>query len=115
MSDQQTRQRFPELAVASLGPIREGKPNGVVTADDFLDENQETHPEHVDQDQGPREGAKSADVTLAPAGCQVLKGEDVFVNTVGTVGVASPLYEWSRIEAALGRLAQYSVGNTASA
>ena len=43
-------------------------------------------------------------------GCQVIPGGDVFVNTVGTFGVASASYYWSRVAAAVGRLAQYLAG-----
>ena len=43
-------------------------------------------------------------------GCQVILGGDVFVNTVGTFGVASASYYWSRVAAAVGRLAQYLAG-----
>ena len=37
-------------------------------------------------------------------GCQVSPGGDVFVNTVGTFGIASASYYWSRVAAAVGRL-----------
>ena len=40
-------------------------------------------------------------------GCQVSPGGDVFVNTVGTFGIASASYYWSRVAAAIGRLVQY--------
>ena len=40
-------------------------------------------------------------------GCQVSPGGDVFVNTVGTFGIASASYYWSRVAAAVGRLVQY--------
>ena len=43
-------------------------------------------------------------------GCQVIPGGDVFVNTVGTFGVASASYYWSRVAAAVGRLSQYLAG-----
>ena len=36
-------------------------------------------------------------------GCQVQLGGDVFVNTVGTFGVASASYCWSRVASAVGR------------
>ena len=35
------------------------------------------------------------------------------MNTVGTFGVASASYYWSRVASAVGRLAQYLAGNTA--
>ena len=37
-------------------------------------------------------------------GCQVSPGGDVFINTVGTFGIASASYCWSRVAAAVGRL-----------
>ena len=40
-------------------------------------------------------------------GCQVYPGGDVFVNTVGTFGIASASYYWSRVAAAVGRLVLY--------
>ena len=40
-------------------------------------------------------------------GCQVSPGGDVFINTVGTFGIASASYYWSRVAAAVGRLVQY--------
>ena len=45
-------------------------------------------------------------------GCQVVPGVEVFVNTVGTFGIASPSYCWSRVAAAVGRLLQYLSGKT---
>ena len=47
-------------------------------------------------------------------GCQVRSGGDVFINTVGTFGVASASYYWSRIATALGRLTQYMAGKSAT-
>ena len=41
-------------------------------------------------------------------GCQVKPGGDVFVNTVGTFGVASASYYWSRVAGTIGRLLQIS-------
>ena len=35
-------------------------------------------------------------------GCQVRPGEEVFVNTVGTFGIASASYCWSRVPRRLG-------------
>ena len=46
-------------------------------------------------------------------GCQVQAGGDVYINTVGTFGVASASYYWSRVSGALGRLTQYLAGNRA--
>ena len=46
-------------------------------------------------------------------GCQVQPGASVYVNKVGTFGVAAALHCWSRVASALGRLAQYVAGETA--
>ena len=46
-------------------------------------------------------------------GCRVVPGGSVFINTVGTFGVASTSHYWSRDASAVGRLAQYLAGNTA--
>ena len=46
-------------------------------------------------------------------GCRVKPGGAVYVNTVGTFGVASASYWWSRVASALGRLTQYLAGHTA--
>ena len=43
-------------------------------------------------------------------GCQVVPGADVFIHTVGTFGVSSASYYWSRVAGSIGRLAQYLVG-----
>ena len=43
-------------------------------------------------------------------GCQVQPGGEVFVNTVGTFGVACASYCWSRVGSAIGRLCQYLSG-----
>ena len=47
-------------------------------------------------------------------GCQVSPGADVFVNTVGTFGIASASYYWSRVAAAVGRILQYLSGHTST-
>ena len=39
-------------------------------------------------------------------GCQVERGADVFVNTVGTFGITSASYYWSRVSSVVGRLTQ---------
>ena len=46
--------------------------------------------------------------------CQVQPGGDVFVNTVGTFGVASASYYRSRVASAIGRLCQYIPRSSAS-
>ena len=45
--------------------------------------------------------------------CQVAEGQEVYVNTVGTFGVAPASYHWSRVSSAIGRLSQYLAGDTA--
>ena len=46
-------------------------------------------------------------------GCRVEAGTDVYINTVGTFGVASASYYWSRVSSALGRLSQYLAADSA--
>ena len=46
-------------------------------------------------------------------GCRVEAGADVYINTVGTFGVASASYYWSRVSSALGRLSQYLTADSA--
>ena len=43
-------------------------------------------------------------------GCQVDAGGRVYKNRVGTFGVASASYNWSRVSSALGGLSQHLVG-----
>ena len=47
-------------------------------------------------------------------GCQVVSGGEVFINTVGTYGIASASYYWSRVAGAVGRLAQCLIRNAAT-
>ena len=47
---------------------------------------------------------------MHPQGCQVVPGADVFIHTMGTFGVSSASYYWSRVVGSIGRLAQYLVG-----
>ena len=47
-------------------------------------------------------------------GCQLERGGEVFVNTVGTFGVSSASYYWSRVSAAVGRLTQYLISRYAT-
>ena len=75
---------------------------------------------------GERTFALTADVKeahrqipIAPSdwkflGCQIRPGGAVYINTVGTFGVASASYWWSRVATALGRLAQYVPGKAAN-
>ena len=47
-------------------------------------------------------------------GCEVISGGEVFINTVGTFGIASASFYWSRVPGAVGRLAQYLIGSAAT-
>ena len=47
-------------------------------------------------------------------GWQVVLGGNVFVNTVGTFGIASASKNWSRVAAAIGRLSQCLVARAAT-
>ena len=47
-------------------------------------------------------------------GCQVISGREVFINTGGTLSIASASYYWSRVAGAVGRLAQYLIGDSAT-
>ena len=46
-------------------------------------------------------------------GCQVTPGSSVYINKVGTFGISSASYCWSRVAGALGRLSQYLIGGKA--
>ena len=46
-------------------------------------------------------------------GCQLERGADVFINTVGTFGITSASYYWSGVSSAIGRLAQYLASDQA--
>ena len=94
---------------------------------------QERAPIAADLQRSMREKAKvdeltfalSADVTEAHRqvlihddwhylGCQVIPGGDVFINTLGTFGIALASYYWSRVAGAIGRLLQYLSGHTST-
>ena len=47
-------------------------------------------------------------------GCQVEAGGDVYIDTVGTLGVASASYNWSRVAASVGRITQHISGRSAT-
>ena len=47
-------------------------------------------------------------------GCQVIPGSSVYINKVGTFGISSAGYYWSRVAAALGRISQYLAGSRAN-
>ena len=48
-------------------------------------------------------------------GCQVTPGSSVYINKLGTFGISSASYCWSRVASAPGRIAQYLAGFTANA
>ena len=136
LTETEARLRFPDLVVASLG-IRKDKPSGVVTARVLFDgtngiyvnrtRDQERSPIAADlkrlirekSQRGRRTFALTADVAEAHRqvpinprnwhllGCQVESGGAVYVHTVGTFGVASASYYWSRVAGAIGRVTQY--------
>ena len=134
LSEDEARARFPNLVVASLGAQRKEKPGGVVTSRVLFDfthgidvntstriRDQERAPIAADLKRAMREKSQveektfalTADVSEHLLGCQVRGGSSVYVNTVGTFGVASASYYWSRTAAALGRLSQYFGGHAA--
>ena len=47
-------------------------------------------------------------------GCRVRPGTHVYINTVGTFGMSSASYYWSRVGSGIGRLMQYVVGQSAA-
>ena len=47
-------------------------------------------------------------------GCQLERGGEIFVNTVGTFGVSSASCYWCRVSAAVGRLTQYLISRYAT-
>ena len=73
-----------------------------------------------DQDRAPDAGESEArrkfwcvnDPDWHLLGCQNEVGGDVYVNKVGTFGVASASYYWSRAALANGRLTQYFTGRS---
>ena len=123
LTETEARLRFPDLVVASLGAIRKDKPGGVVTARVLFDgtngiyvnqrtriRDHERSPIAADlkrlmrekSQSGRRTFALTADVAEAHRqvhmlGCQVEPGGAVYVHTVGTFGVASASYYWSRV------------------
>ena len=42
--------------------------------------------------------------------CRAAPGEEIFINTVGTFGVASAAYWWARVAGGFVRLVHYAVG-----
>ena len=95
------------------------------------DENQDRGPIAADIERIKGEKSKSNEATFALTAdateahrevaisrqdwhLQVQPGGDVFVNTVGTFGVASASCYWSRVASAVGRLCQYVPGPLAS-
>ena len=95
--------RFPNLAIASLGAIRNDKPNGVVTARVLFDgtngRDQERAPIAADLKRSMRENA-----------CGGQRHSSQYRRYVR---VASASYYWSCVASSLGRLSQYLVGERA--
>ena len=129
---------FANLTVASLGANKKEKATGKGTH--VINVNRRTRVR--DQERGPiaadvkrflREKARTrlpsfaltADVTVAHRqvsidpqdwhflGTQIYPGGLVYVNKVGTFGIASASYWWSRVAEAIGRITQYIAGHTA--
>ena len=136
LPEQESKERYPALVIASLGANRKEKPDGRITARVLFDETngldessgpgkapRRSRPEEINESKGSgreKTFAVTADVTEAHPqdwrllGCQVRSGGDVFINTVGTFGVASASYYWSRIAAVVGRLTQCFTGRSAT-
>ena len=144
MTEQEARQRYSDLVVASLGAQRKDKPGELCHPGTFRWDSRD-HSEHQDQNSRPGEGpnrrrpeedhareepcrcayfcfnsrclrstqTNSRRRTGISSGGQVVPGGSVFINTVGTFGVASASHYWSRVASAIGRVAQYLAGNTA--
>ena len=136
MSESEARARYPNLVVASLGANRKDKPNGEVSARVLFDwtisqPDQERAPIASDLKRALREKAKLGELTFALGAdiseahrqvpihpedwhylrCQVNEGSDVFIHTVGTFGISSASYYWSRVAGSIGRLSQYLAGD----
>ena len=132
LSEEEAKIRFSRLVIASLGANRKDRPNGEVTNGLSVNtktrlRDQERSPISSDIKRAMREKASrglstfalTADVKEAHRqipigprdwhllGCQVERGADVFVHTVGTFGITSASYYWSRVSSAVGRLTQY--------
>ena len=71
---------------------------------------QERAPIAADLKRSTREKAKVDDLTFALSADVT----EAFVNTVGTFGIASASYYWSRVAGAIGRLLQYLSGHTST-
>ena len=118
------KKMFPNLTVASLEAQRKEKAGGAVTA--RVRRNPWHRCQPPDENEGSRkrpnnrrhqknyEGEVKVQTKQLSrsrqdwhlVGFQVQPGGDVFVNTVGTFGVASASYYWSRVASAVGRLCQ---------
>ena len=142
LSEDEARKRYPNLVVASSGAQSKDKKDGSYTARDtngisvnkrIRVRDQERSPIAADIKRLLREKAKMAERTFALTadvaeahrqvpidpvdwhflGSQISPGEAVYVNTVGTFGISSASYYWSRVGSALGRLSQYLSRHTA--
>ena len=47
-------------------------------------------------------------------GCRVEEDGPVYINTVGTFGISSTSFYWSRVSGAIGRLTQYWAGHSSA-
>ena len=142
LKEKEAKDRYPDLVIASLGAQRKEKPGGKVSARVLFHgkhglcvnsrtrlRDQERAPIAADLKRSMREKANVDELTFALSahrqvpvhrdgwhylGCQVIPGGDVFVNTVGTFGIASASYQWFRVAGAIGRLLKYLSGQTAT-
>ena len=132
LSEEEAKKRYPSLVVASLGAQRKDKKNGTYTARVLFDGtnglsvNKRTRvpDQEADIKRLLREKAKMSERTFALTadvakahrqvpidpldwhylGAQIGPGDVVYVNTVGTFGISSASYCWSRVGSALCRL-----------
>ena len=141
LPEEEAKARFPRLVIASLGANRKDRPNGEVSARVIHDgtdglagntktrlQDQERSPISSDLKRAMSEKATqglTADVKEAHRqipvdprgwhllGCQLERGAEVFITTIGTFGVTSASYYWSRVSSAIGRLGQYLASDQA--
>ena len=141
LGEREARIQYPDLVVAALGAngvvsarvLFDGS-NGIAVNRRTRIRDQERAPVAADLKRVMREKARLGEKTFALTadvaeahrqnpihprdwhlqGCQVEVGGDVYINKVGTFGVASASFYWSRAASALGRLTQYITGRTAN-
>ena len=98
LSEQEARKKYPHLVIASLGRIRDQEPRSLRTSREHCARNR-------------RRARRTLRSDWYLLGCQIQPGGTVYVNKVGTFGVASASYYWSPVASATSRLAQYLVGH----